>query len=371
MESIKHFIDYLSAPTISFTLLTVFSLFIFPPTDWFDKKSRQLGFHKIWTNVGGLIVFILITLFFVVGYYDPNFNLTLTKPDNFPIILMIYGMFFYLWWGMKQAYINDERLERGEKPTEYHDPDDKELEWPDLVYIEFIALLVFMVFLIVWSILVGAPLEEPANPAATPNPSKAPWYFLGLQEMLVYFDPWIAGIVFPMLIIFGMMAIPYMDINKKGDGYYSFKERRVGIFIFMYGWLALWVFLIIIGTFFRGPNWNFFGPFEWWDPHKVVALNNINLSEYIWVIGLNKALPANALLRESMGFVAVFVYLGVLPLILAKSLLKEMYEAYGPVRYSFLMFFGLSMLSLPIKMYLRWLFNLKYIIAIPEWFFNI
>ena len=371
MESIKHFIDYLSAPTISFTLLTILSPFIFPPTDWFDRKSRQFGFHKIWTNAGGYTIFILITLFFVVGYYDPNFNLTLTKPDNFPIILMIYSMFFYIWWGMKQAYINDERLERGEKPTEYHDPDDKVLVWPDLVYIEFIALLLFMVFLIVWSILVGAPLEEPANPAATPNPSKAPWYFLGLQEMLVYFDPWIAGIIFPMFIIFGMMAIPYMDINKKGDGYYSFKERRVGIFIFMYGWLALWVFLIIIGTFFRGPNWNFFGPFEWWDPHKVVALNNINLSEYIWVIGLNKALPVNPLIREAMGFVAVFMYLGALPLILAKSLLKEMYKVYGPVRYSFLMFFGLSMLSLPIKMYLRWLFNLKYIIAIPEWFFNI
>jgi hypothetical protein len=371
VESIKDFLDYLSTPTISFTLLTVLFPFIFPPTDWFDKKSRQLGFHNMWTNTGGFVIFTLITLFFVVGYYDPNFNLTLTKPDNFPIILMIYGMFFYLWWGMKQAYINDERLDRGEKPTEYHDPDDKVLVWPDLVYIEFIALLVFMVFLIVWSILVGAPLEEPANPAATPNPSKAPWYFLGLQEMLVYFDPWIAGIVFPMLIIFGMMAIPYMDINKKGDGYYSFKERRVGIFIFMYGWLALWVFLIVIGTFFRGPNWNFFGPFEWWDPHKVVALNNINLSEYIWVIGMNKALPANALVRESMGFVAVFVYLGVLPFILAKSLLKDMYEAYGSVRYSFLMFFGLAMLSLPIKMYLRWLFNLKYIIAIPEWFFNI
>ena len=78
---------------------------------------------------------------------------------------------------------------------EYNDPDDKVLVWPDLVYIEFISLILFMVFLIVWSILVAAPLEEPANPASTPNPSKAPWYFLGLQEMLVYFDPWLAGIV--------------------------------------------------------------------------------------------------------------------------------------------------------------------------------
>ena len=371
MEAIKHFIDYLSTPTISFTFLTVIFPFIFPPSDWFDKKSRQMGFHKLWTKKGCIVIMSLITLFMIVGYLDPNFNITLTKPDNFPIILMIYGFFYYIWWGMYQAYNNDVRLNRGEKPAEHGDPDDKVLVWPDLVYIEFIALLVFMVFLIVWSIVVGAPLEEPANPASTPNPSKAPWYFLGLQEMLVYFDPWIAGIVFPILIIFGMMAIPYMDINKKGAGYYSFKERRVGYFIFMYGWLVLWVFLIIIGTFFRGPNWNFFGPFEWWDPHKVEALNNINLSEYIWVIWLNKGLPANIMLREAIGFVAVFGYLVVFPIILAKSILKDMFESYGPVRYAFIMFLGLSMLSLPIKMYMRWTINLKYIIAIPEWFFNI
>ena len=134
---------------------------------------------------------------------------------------------------MHKAYKNDARLEQGLKPNEYNDPDEKVLVWPDLVYIEFIALILFMVFLIVWSILVAAPLEEPANPASTPNPSKAPWYFLGLQEMLVYFDPWIAGIIFPMFIIIGMIAIPYMDTNPKGEGYYSFKDRRVAIFIFI------------------------------------------------------------------------------------------------------------------------------------------
>ncbi|SVD81103.1 uncharacterized protein METZ01_LOCUS433957, partial [marine metagenome] len=233
MHFIKSFIDFLSAPTISFTLLTVAFPFIFPPTDWFDKKNRQLGLYKLWTNKGALYIFIAITLFFIVGYFDPHFKLTMTKPDNIPIIIMIYSMFFAIWHGMKKAYLNDERLDRGEKPEEWADPDDKVLVWPDLVYIELIALIIFMVLLIVWSILIGAPLEEPANPAATPNPSKAPWYFLGLQEMLVYFDPWIAGIIFPIFIIVGMMAIPYMDINKKGDGYYSFKERRVGYFIFM------------------------------------------------------------------------------------------------------------------------------------------
>ena len=245
------------------------------------------------------------------------------------------------------------------------------LVWPDLVYIEFIALILFQVFLIVWSIIVAAPIEEPANPAATPNPSKAPWYFLGLQEMLVYYDPWIAGVLLPTFIIVGLMAIPYVDINKKGDGYYSFRERRVGMFIFMYGWVVLWLFLIIIGTFFRGPNWNFFGPFEYWDIHKVEALTNVNLSELLWVKWFNQGLPSNILIREGLGFVITGLYLFILPVVLAKTYLKDMYAAYGPTRFVTIMMLGLVMLALPIKMYLRWVFNLQYIIAIPEWFFNI
>ena len=371
LVAIKSAIDWLSAPTISFTILTVIFPFLFPPSDWFEKIHRKFGLWRTWTKPGGIIGLVLITAFFVIGYFDPYFNKTLTKADNFPIVLMIYSMWFLIWLGMYKAYRNDARIEQGLKPEEYNDPDDKVLVWPDLVYIEFIALILFQVFLIVWSILVAAPIEEPANPAATPNPSKAPWYFLGLQEMLVYYDPWIAGVLLPTFIIVGMMAIPYMDINKKGDGYYSFKERRVGMFIFMYGWVVLWLFLIVIGTFFRGPNWNFFGPFEYWDIHKVEALTNVNLSEIIWVKFLNQGLPSNILIRECAGFLVTGLYLFVLPVILAKTVLKDMYEAYGPTRFVSIMTFGLVMLALPIKMYLRWIFNLKYIISIPEWFFNI
>ena len=371
LDSFKLTVDYLSSPTISFSILTVLTPIVFPPTDWFDKLNRKLGFHLLWTNMGLVIAMLVITAFFIIGYLDANFNIILTKADNFPIVLMVYSIYYFTWLAMRKAYINDERLEKGLKPSEYNDPDDKVLVWPDLVYIEFIALILFTVFLTVWSIVVAAPLEEPANPAATPNPSKAPWYFLGLQEMLVYYDPWIAGIVLPIFCVVGLMAIPYMDINKKGDGYYSFKERRVGMFIFMYGWVVLWLFLIIIGTFFRGPNWNFFGPFEYWDTHKVEALTNVNLSEILWVKWLNQGLPSNILLRESVGFILTGLYLFVLPVILAKTYLKDMYAAYGPTRFVSLMIFGLVMLALPIKMYLRWIFNLQYIIAIPEWFFNI
>ena len=371
LSAFKHTVDYLSSPTISFTLLTVLTPLVFPPTDWFDKVNRRLKLYQLWSKPGLAIAMIIITFFFAVGYLDENFSIILKKGDNFPIVLMVYSIYYFTWLAMHKAYINDERLEKGLKPSEYNDPDDKVLVWPDLVYIEFIALILFTVFLTVWSILVAAPLEEPANPAATPNPSKAPWYFLGLQEMLVYYDPWIAGIMLPIFCIVGLMAIPYLDINKKGDGYYSFKERRVGIFIFMYGWVVLWLFLIIIGTFFRGPNWNFFGPFEYWDTHKVEALTNVNLSEILWVKWLNQGMPSNILLRESLGFILTGLYLFVLPVILAKTYLKDMLDAYGPTRFVTLMILGLVMLALPIKMYLRWIFNLQYIIAIPEWFLNI
>ena len=98
--------------------------------------------------------------------------------------------------------------------------------WPYLVRIEFLAAIIVTVILFVWSITLNAPLEEPANPNLTMNPSKAPWYFLGLQEMLVYFDPWIAGVVMPSLIMVGLMVFPYVDSNPLGNGYYTLKQRR-------------------------------------------------------------------------------------------------------------------------------------------------
>ncbi|MCA9633122.1 MAG: hypothetical protein KC766_35965, partial [Myxococcales bacterium] len=89
---------------------------------------------------------------------------------------------------------------------------DKVHTWPYLVRLEMMVGTGVLAFMTIWSILVDAPLEEPANPTKTPNPSKAPWYFLGLQEILVYFDPWFAGVVLPGIIIVGLMIIPYIDI---------------------------------------------------------------------------------------------------------------------------------------------------------------
>ena len=178
--------------------------------------------------------------------------------------------------------------------------------------------------------------------------------------------------VFPSLIIVGLMAIPYIDTNPKGNGYFTLKERKVEITLFLFGFLILWVLLVILGTFLRGPNWNFFGPYERWDLHKLEALVNVNLSEYIWVKLLGTGLPRNMLVREAFGILASSSSTSlVLPGMLAKTWLKKYFVKLGPWRYAVFVMLLLGMVALPIKMILRWTINLKYIVAMPEIFFNI
>src|SRR4051812_8483663 len=156
---------------------------------------------------------------------------------------------------------------------------DKVHTWPYLVRLEMLVGTIVMALMTVWSIVVDAPLEEPANPTKTPNPSKAPWYFLGLQEILVYFDPWFAGVVLPGFIIMGLMIIPYIDINPKGNGYYCFRDRWLAISPFLFGFLVMWIVLIIMGTFIRGPGWYLFLPGQCWDVPKTVAIPNVDLPQ--------------------------------------------------------------------------------------------
>src|SRR5580765_4154101 len=358
MGFIRGFFDWLADPRRYF-LLAVAGLAVMV---W----KRE----KVASNLFGYAMMGFLAVFFVFGAFEPNFRLIITKPDNVPIIGLIFSLLFLTWYAMREAVLNDRRIAAGQGPIEKAES-DRVWVWPDLVYTELISLIVCSIILIVWSILLKAPLEQPANRAVTPNPSKAPWYFLGLQEMLVYFDPWLAGVVLPGLIIVGLIAIPYIDKNEKGNGYYTFNERKVEITLFLFGFVVLWCSLIVLGTFLRGPNWNFFGPFEYWDLHKLEALTNVNLSEYFWVRMLGQALPKAWIIREMPGLLLVLFYVGVLPVILGRKLFKTYYDKLGAPRYYVTVFLFLMMMALPIKMLLRWIFNLKYIVGIPEIFFNI
>src|SRR5437762_80019 len=310
-DSIKQIVNASTQPQYFLTMSFIVFILMFILYKWWTKPA----------------VFALIFGGFLFGYFgsmgDPNYRSIVAKPDNVPITMMVISVFFCIWLGFRRAALNDSRVSAG-LPLLEEDKDDKVLVWPDLVYTELICLVLATAGLMLWAIISKAPLEQPANPGYAPNPAKAPWYFLGLQEMLVYFDPWMAGVVYPGLIILGLAAMPFIDTNPKGNGYYTVRDRPFALSTWLFGFLILLVVLIFFGTFLRGPNWNFYGPYEFWDVHKQAALNNIDVSHIWWerILGRARPLPSDypklpiavaAVYREWLGIVLVGLYLLVLP----------------------------------------------------------
>jgi len=223
---------------------------------------------------------------------------------------------------------------------------DEVATWPHLVKREFIAALTAIILLWVLSILVNSPLEEKANPALTPNPAKAPWYFVGLQELLAYFDPWIAGVMIPIFVLLGLAAIPYLDINRAGSGEYGFGKRKLAVSIFTFGFL-LWFALIFIGLFMRGPSWAWYWPWEDWTVPKETALATRNIPA-LW----------------GGVFLAGYFALG---LIVPAWLFPKFCKSLGPVRYAVTVVLLLLMIGVPAKIALRLALNIKYVFT-SVWF---
>ncbi len=302
-----------------------------------------------------------------------NFLINLFSKDNEVILLFLIFVTAAIVVAFAQAIINDKRKSRGEKIIELSYPDGKDgdykvFSWPYLARKELLSVMMFVIGLLVWGLCTNAPLEEFANPNLTPNPSKAPWYFLGLQEMLVYFDPWIAGVVLPGVMVKGLMAVPYIDINPKGSGYYTLKERPFAIGTFMFGFIFLWVLLIVVGVFLRGPGWIIFMPWEAWDPHTIVSETNIDMTQYIGI-------DSSSLLGNIIGFVVTVSYFVIgmtVPYVVLRK--NETIVKLGIIRYTIVAFLFVGMMALPIKMILRLVFSLKYI-WVCSWdgiiFFNI
>jgi quinol-cytochrome oxidoreductase complex cytochrome b subunit len=142
------------------------------------------------------------------------------------------------------------------RPTvsvEARDPNDEVFAWPHLLYREVLVALGVVIALHATSLLFMAPLEEMADPTRTPNPAKAPWYFLGLQE-LVHYSAFVGGVLIPTLLVLALVALPYVDRRPRGIGRWFAPERRVANTVFT-AIVAVTVVLTVVGTFFRGPNW--------------------------------------------------------------------------------------------------------------------
>ncbi|MHA2621698.1 MAG: cytochrome b N-terminal domain-containing protein [bacterium JZ-2024 1] len=291
--------------------------------------------------------------------------------------------------------------------------------WPNFVILSSLSLLFVTILLVVAGIVFQAPLEEMADPSHTPNPSKAPWYFVGLQEMLVYFDPWIAGVVLPTLIIIGLMLIPFLDINPKGIGTFPlsrqpWKERKFAMYSFTFGF-ALWFVLILIGYYFRGPNWQWYWPWEEWAVEKQVGSNiHLTVDDWIFCQLFTKTVDKNKVKKDledgvlahcwnkkpgvaqategaaatdsgekpeyivvtkriskSWNIIGWFFLVGfyALGMWLPRKRWPWFYEVLGPIRYATTMFLMVTMIGLIAKILLRLIFAIKYVVITPQ--FNI
>jgi hypothetical protein len=299
-----------------------------------------------------------------------------STPDNVPIVLLMFVVPFYTWYALRQAKANDQLIAQLEADPAMAKTHHRKVQpfkpgwtrevhvWPYLLRIEFLAAIIVTIILLVWSITLNAPLEEPSNPTLTMNPAKAPWYFLGLQEMLVYFDPWIAGVVMPSLIIVGLMVIPYIDANPLGNGYYTFKQRRFAIWTFIFGFIILWVTMIVIGTLIRGPGWMWFWPGMTWDHNRLIFEVNRDLPD---IFGIK-----DRILKIIFGAIVVGIYgvaaaIGIHKLITFTPFSKKIYARMSLLQYAIMQVFLITMLALPVKMILRLVFRIKYVWVTP-WF---
>ena len=300
----------------------------------------------------------------------------ISQPDHVPIAALALVVPFYAWYGLRQARATDRLIARlGADPdlaaTHHRTPHPFESGWPRdvpvwpyLLRIEFLAAVVVTLLLLVWSLVLNAPLEEPANPNLTMNPAKAPWYFVGLQEMLVYFDPWFAGVVLPALIIIGLMLFPYLDANPLGTGYYTIGQRRVVLAAFGTGF-TLWLAAIFVGTFIRGPGWMWFWPGQTWDHARIVSEVNRNLPDLIGI--------RNAWGQAAVGVLAIGAfYAGAARclhwLVTRSSLDRTVYERTSRLQYLVFQAFAITILAgVPAKVLLRLLFRIKYVLITP-WF---
>jgi len=366
-----------------------------------SRRNKMIGW--------GVVIVLLGLFIFSVEDWHQLWKIA-SAPDNIPIVAMLFLVPFFTWLGIKQAKANDRLIVKLENDKQLAKTHHRKVEpwrpgwakelhvWPYLVRIEFLAAVIVTVVLYIWSIGLNAPLEEPANPNLTMNPSKAPWYFLGLQEMLVYFDPWIAGVVMPSIIMIGLMVFPYVDSNPLGNGYYTLRQRRFAINMFNWGFL-MWILLIFIGTFIRGPGWIWFWPGETWDHNTVVFDRNRDVHE---IVGLTVANFPNYPLLMKWVIIPGFGLVLVAGFYILGGMFFHWLMRRGPLRMKYLIspkklwawakepdpfeekllantsllqyltfqFFAISvLLAMPVKLFLRQVFTIKYVWVTP--FFNV
>jgi len=246
----------------------------------------------------------------------------------------------------KGDQLPQEPIKNGTEEVNPNEPEARLPVYPGFVFKELLAALACLLVLAWLGLMIKAPLGVPADPEFTPNPAKAPWYFLGIQELLVYFDPWLAGVAIPLLITAGLVLIPLLDSDPRGEGHYAFRRRILATLPFTAGLLLLAV-LTAMAAWFRGSNWDWYWPWQSWAMAKPARPNFHSLPNLL-----------------GWSLIGIYYFLGMyLPMTLRRS----RFAKWGRIRCSVYFFLVLTMVGVIIKVLLRLLMNVRYIVQTP-WF---
>ncbi len=336
--------DYLAAPPRLFALALVIFL---------TCRSTRLP----WSRTGGWVLLLLTATFLGIGLSDDVHRRLLLHPERLPVLVLVLSSVAVLWFEMRRFYLPEGQSPEAPRPGRPLATRPLDAAVATVVGLVLVAL-----------VLLRPPgLGAEADPAARPDSVKAPWFLVGLQELDTYFDPWVPYLALPLLLVAGLLGLPWLETGDDGGG-----RRRA---LFLLGWLLLWLWPMVVGALLRGPHWNAFGPFEVWDPTRPPPPVPRPLSEVVWLDWMGGFQPASWWLRELPGMLLLGGYFLLLPLALRRlALTRGAFETYwkamGPWRFRAALAWVLAVMIVPLKMYGQWLLDIGYWIHLPELSFN-
>jgi len=356
METFTTTIDRLSSPPVLFAL-ALFLLVI-------GLKWRALG-----SRTGGLVLAVLVVSFLGLGLTDEVFRRLVLDPERLPVLVLVVLSGFFVWLS----------LYRTRDRNALSEPLLPELAWPGFSCGEVLVALLVLLVVAACAFVLRTPLAAVADPTLPPDPAKAPWFLVGLQEMRGYFDPWVPDLYLPGLLLVILVVLPHLDRPPGGgEPHAGGSPERVPpglMFVFLFGWWLVWLLPMVIGAFLRGPHGNAFGPFEPWDAARPRIETAAPLSEILRSRLLDLAPPRGPILRELPGIVLLALYFGILPLLLpwwrvTRGIFARTRKWLGGWRFYVATVLVLAIAIVPLKMVSRWLFDVAYFLYLPEWSFN-
>ncbi len=347
MESFETVVDFLAAPPRLFALVLVTYL-------------ACRGWKLPWSRVGGWVLLVMAVAFLGAGLSDGGFRRLILHPERLPVVILVLASVVILWTEMRWFWF-PRRGETLRAPGSAY-PTEPRPSSTDAAVATVVCLAV-----VICALLQPVALGPEADPVSSPGLVKAPWFFVGLQELGTYFDPWVPYLALPLLLVAGLLGLPYLQIGDTGAG-----QRRS---LFLLGWLLLWLWPMAVGALLRGPHWNAFGPFETWDPSRPAALAPRPLSEVFWIGWLRSFEPADWWWRELPGMLLLSGYFVLLPMALRRlQMTGRAYANYrkamGTWRFRAALAWVLALMVVPLKMYGQWLWGIGYWIYLPELPFN-